>query len=178
VYHHSSVKDHDFTNSPTTQPLIIDDVGYENCNFSGTYFTGELSSITFRDCNLQEAVFVRTTHLYTEFINCDLSAANFYFAELHATHFVNSPLDDTRLLHALVPRDFSLPIGYILDAEATSDADSLLDLVVYDPYWISTLPDATGCSPSTVTSLITEHHKITPRELFVLLSALNVAPTS
>jgi hypothetical protein len=168
----------DFTVSPVRQPLIAHDVIYENCNLAGTHFSGELSTITFKDCNLRGASLVRTKHFYTEFINCDLSDTDFYFAELHATTFINSPLDNARLLHALVPRDFSLPIGYILDAEATSDADSLLDLVVYDPYWISTLPDATGCSPSTVTSLITEHHKITPRELFVLLSALNVAPTS
>ena len=168
------IADVDFTNVDNHEHFRTDDVIYENCDFSGCYFeASKLSNVSFIKCNLRRALLNKTKHFYTAFVDCDLAGADFYFAELYSTTFTNSPLDDTHLLHAIVPATTQLPPGYTTCYQASADLGSLLDLVVYDHAWLINLPKETGASEQSVATLLSEHPRATPRELFALLKALS-----
>lgn len=71
---------------------------YENlfvsANLTGTDFTGvELKDITFKDCEMQHAIFYKSYLEEVKFIDCDLHAANFNRCMAYGIDFVKCNLN-------------------------------------------------------------------------------------
>ena len=67
---------------------------YDSAKLIGTNFTGtKLKGFTFKNCDIQHAIFYKSYLEDVKFINCDLSGANFNGCMAYDIDFINCKLD-------------------------------------------------------------------------------------
>lgn len=141
------------------------------------------------DCNLTDATFANATEVSPVFIGCNLTHADFSYANLAHPTFIDCVLDDTifrraslhsplfirsnlgaaRLRGACFTKPYNLPPGYRFEEAADT---TTRDDVIIDSQYLETEAARLGLRPGIVTSLLNEHHDLSPVKALALALAV------